>query len=344
MASSIGTTVSIDRTYLDTLIRSDDSNWDEDGAGSQAAAPTFVNPRNVTQLSPNQPRLTTVTAAQDPENRQHDGKPTVVHQPAKQSWSDAEPAFHDISEAIISPIEAKHGFIHQEEARLTARPQFERLATRTILISNLAEGTTHADVTGVVRGGQLLDIFLRTHDRSVQVSFLHEADARAFLDHTRRHDLYIRHKRFTLPGHVASKVGIGATRNLIVRRCDPRLTEEVIRDDLEHIHNLVVVRVTFSDGSCHISTNSVHNAMFARTCMMSRQKYKGSKIEWDADECAQPSEATQTHRVQTHVNPSKRPMNPMANRFEILKLYDNGDDEENIPPGFHTRASMDIMA
>lgn len=115
-------------------------------------------------------------------------------------------------------------------------------------------------------------------------------------------------RQFILPGHVASKVGIGATRNLVIRRCDPRFTESVqslrfleptqflfscilefsciqcfrvrccllthtrqgIRDDLEHIHNLVVIKVDFIGGSCYIKTNSVHNAMFARSCMMSR--------------------------------------------------------------------------
>lgn len=115
-------------------------------------------------------------------------------------------------------------------------------------------------------------------------------------------------RQFILPGHVASKVGIGATRNLVIRRCDPRFTESVpnllfststksyifrvlelsnlhylrfrsrlltrtrqgIRDDLEHIHNLVVIKVEFIGGSCYIKTNSVHNAMFARSCMMSR--------------------------------------------------------------------------
>lgn len=34
-------------------------------------------------------------------------------------------------------------------------------------------------------------------------------------------------RQFILPGHVASKVGIGATRNLVIRRCDPRFTESV---------------------------------------------------------------------------------------------------------------------
>ncbi|KAL2282646.1 hypothetical protein FJTKL_10491 [Diaporthe vaccinii] len=116
------------------------------------------------------------------------------------------------------------------------RPHYERQCARSILLSKLPDNTTHADITDAVRGGQLLDIYLRSNDRTAAVSFLLAADARAFYDHVKRHDLYINHKRveirwndrqFILPGHVASKVGIGATRNLVIRRCDPRLTESV---------------------------------------------------------------------------------------------------------------------
>lgn len=65
-----------------------------------------------------------------------------------------------------------------------------------------------------------------------------------------------------------------------------RVTEEQIRDHLDHIHNLVVVDVYFQNGDAHISTNSIHNALFARTCMMSRTIYKGTRIDWAPDECA----------------------------------------------------------
>ncbi|KAK2014700.1 hypothetical protein LZ32DRAFT_603098 [Colletotrichum eremochloae] len=405
MASSIGTTVSIDRTYLDTLIRrahfhagdnvssahptitiarveydtlvkaarkfsnlrrnlmrggvaeetlavltSDESNWDEDSAGQQTEAPTLADPQDATQRPVNKPRVTMIAAVRGTQSNLYNRKLSAP-QSVKQGWADDEPTTRDISEATASPMEAGHGIVHPD-SRLSVRPQLERMTTRTIIMSNLAEGTTHADVTDVVRGGQLLDIFLRTHDRSAQVSFLHGSDARAFLEHTRRHDLYIRHKRvdvrwgdrqFILPGHVASKIETGATRNLVVRRCDPSLTEEGIRDDLEHIHNLVVVQVTFRGDNCHIGTNSVHNAMFARTCMMSRQKYKRSRIEWDADECAQPLGVTQAHRVQSNVLSSKRLMNPMVNRFEVLTLDGNDNDEENMSPGYHPQVSMDIM-
>jgi hypothetical protein len=185
-------------------------------------------------------------------------------------------------------------------------------------------------------------------------------------------------RQFVLPGHVANKIGIGATRNLVVRRCDPRHTAKSIQDDLEHIHNLVVIRVEFLNSSCYISTNSVHNAMFARTCMMSRayvspstpasrprgadgsvsanlgvggrraRKYKGSKIDWDADECAQPlqkpSPSAAPRGRQQPRREASRPTAPqqrksagggaaaggVVNRFQLLNLEpEDAKDEDN---------------
>jgi hypothetical protein len=176
-----------------------------------------------------------------------------------------------------------------------SRQQFDKFAKRTVQLANLAESTTHQDIVDAVRGGMLLDIYLRNHDRTASVSFLEESQAHDFFRHVKRHDLYIRGKRvcihglvkcpsinalqveirwndrqFILPGHVANKIAIGATRNLVIQNRTARHTEEAIRDDLEHIHNLVVIKVAFSGNNAYISTNSVHNAMFARTCMMSR--------------------------------------------------------------------------
>jgi hypothetical protein len=92
-----------------------------------------------------------------------------------------------------SPNEGPPGAIYAKPQGQGA--QFERQCARTIQISNLADGTTHADITSAVRGGMLLDVFLRSHERSATVSFLHSADAKRFYDHVRRHDLYIRNKR-----------------------------------------------------------------------------------------------------------------------------------------------------
>ncbi|KAI0402648.1 hypothetical protein F4802DRAFT_599924 [Xylaria palmicola] len=222
-----------------------------------------------------------------------------------------------------------------------SRPLSARMCRRTILLCALPPFTTLGDVTGVVRGGQLLDIFLRSAEHIASVSFLREGDAVRFHEHSRKNDIYIRNKRvfvkwadrhFILPGHVANKVAAGASRNLILRRCGAHHTEDSVREDLEHIHNLIVVKVEFIGGSCYIKTNSVHNAMYARTCMMSRAKYKGSKIEWDVDECSLPLEA---HRkLSTKLSPqgtppTKLPVRSARNRFDMLRLDDDDNESDD---------------
>lgn len=83
---------------------------------------------------------------------------------------------------------------NDSQTRFT-RPQFDKFAKRSVLLASLPEGVTHADVVDAVRGGMLLDIYLRTHDRAASVSFLEEAHAQEFYRHVKRHDLYIRGKR-----------------------------------------------------------------------------------------------------------------------------------------------------
>ena len=83
-----------------------------------------------------------------------------------------------------------------------------------------------------------------------------------------------------LPGHVANKISMGATRNLVVHGYDNRHTEDVVRDDLEHIHNLVVVKMEFLGSNCYIGLNSVHNAIYARQCMLSRLQVNRAGSLW----------------------------------------------------------------
>lgn len=74
------------------------------------------------------------------------------------------------------------------------RRRLEKNAQRSIQFANLHESTTHADLVDAVRGGMLLDIFLR-NDRSASISFVEESDAQDFFRHVKRNDLYIRGKR-----------------------------------------------------------------------------------------------------------------------------------------------------
>ncbi|KAL7626901.1 hypothetical protein AAE478_003675 [Parahypoxylon ruwenzoriense] len=264
----------------------------------------------------------------------HNGGPGLRSRQADKhhhDWADPDPAGVD-----DSPSYSADGQVPDANTDRVQRPQYPRMCRRTLVVSGLPDKTTHWEVTSVVQGGLLLDVFLRAADRVALVSFLIEEDAIQFYEHARKNDIYIKNKRvfikwaerhFHLAAHVASKIAIGATRNMIIRRCDPRITEDAIRDDLEHIHNLVVIKVDFSGSSCYIKTNSVHNAMFARTCMMSRAKYKGSKIEWDVDECERPIEVIP--KAQFKQQKSRQPKKPavgMRNRFASLRL----DDDDNI--------------
>lgn len=75
------------------------------------------------------------------------------------------------------------------------RQQFDKFAKRTVLLTNLPENTNHADLADAVRGGMLLDLYLRTHDRTASISFLEEGAAQDFFSHVKRYDLYIKGKR-----------------------------------------------------------------------------------------------------------------------------------------------------
>ncbi|KAI6830943.1 hypothetical protein KC340_g12055 [Hortaea werneckii] len=190
---------------------------------------------------------------------------------------------------------------------------------RTLYFSGFSDRTTYKDFVSVIKGGQLLSINLRP-ERSGTVTFLDGAEA--FLAWSRRHDIYLHSKRvevkwadrqYRLNNHIHHKVlHAGATRNLIIRNARSHgLTAAQIRADLDHIHNLVIIDICFrpsspsssaaaasggtadrdndsDDYDAYVETNAVHNALFARTCMMSRTGYKGCRIDFYPDQCASP--------------------------------------------------------
>jgi len=199
----------------------------------------------------------------------------------------------------------------------------------------------------VLRGGRVLDLFVRHDSRSAAVSFV--SGASEILEFAKKNGLYIRGKRveaswndrqFHLPPHVGHKIVNGATRNVVIRGaaapflggtrigsntngnahrtgsngssnsngsrnghtthtnghggCGPPhlpntpITPDLIRADMEHISRLVIVEITVRGADIYVSTNSVHAAMFMKTCMMSRRPYNRFRIDWFADECEGP--------------------------------------------------------
>ncbi|PVI06202.1 hypothetical protein DM02DRAFT_38092 [Periconia macrospinosa] len=215
---------------------------------------------------------------------------------------------------------------------------------RTILISNLADRTTHKDITSIIRGGRLLDIFLR-HDRTATVSFVE--GAAEFLAYAKRNDIYLHSKRlefcwndrqFHVPPHVSFKIANGASRNLVVRGAYGKLTADQIRDHLDHIHNLVVINIYFKDGNAYIFTNSIHNALFAKTCCMSRSVYKGLRIDWHPDECAVPLPRKAAKSDNSLPTVALKSMST-ANRYSLLETEwddeSDSDDGSSVVGNFH---------
>lgn len=246
--------------------------------------------------------------------------------------------------------ERKRGAFGGPVAGPARGPMMFQNERRTILVSKLSEGVTLQDLTKIIKGGRILEMNL-CQDHKATISFVEGASN--FLAYTKREDVYLFGKRLDfcwdqrqvpVPNHVINMLSNGASRNIVIRRAKTKngraaqssFSEQSIRDDLEHIDTLQVVSVTFKDGDCYISTNSVRNAMYARTCMMSRAKYKGLRIEWYPDECARPLPPQVQKRQPTLPNgrndgqnePQKPASKSTANRFGILDTSDADDSGE----------------
>lgn len=119
-----------------------------------------------------------------------------------------------------------------------------------------------------------------------------------------------------------------------------------MREDLDHIHNLVIIDISYQKEDMHISLNSIHNAIFARTCMLSRLTYKGSKIEWSPDECSSPlpkqpllpkkENAAQQARGINTGNKTKTG----NNRFQMLNMDGNGGSSDGTLEDNEDEASL----
>lgn len=146
-------------------------------------------------------------------------------------------------------------------------------------------------------------------------------------------DLFYNDRQYQLPGHIGYKMSTyGATRNLVIHHAKPDVTSQSIRDDLEHIHQLEVVEIKVIGDEVYISLNSIHNAVTARSCMQSRLKYKGYRIDYYPDECDQPLPEVPRRAVRKFDPLQAEASNPRSsNRFQMLANddeYGGNDDNE----------------
>ncbi len=73
--------------------------------------------------------------------------------------------------------------------------RYPREEKRTILAKNLSDRATHKDVVDFVRGGLVLDIYLRLNERSVSISFVEGSAAQDFMNFVKKNDIYVHGKR-----------------------------------------------------------------------------------------------------------------------------------------------------
>jgi len=136
--------------------------------------------------------------------------------------------------------------------------------------------------------------------------------------------------QFSLTPYVGHKIAAGASRNLVLRDAAHVAKIADIREHMEHIHKFEIVDIVTRGRDIYVYTNSVHNALFARTCMMSRRPYKGLKIEFFPDECAAPLPRRMIHGNQTKATTTASKSQAPKNLFEMLSLDSDG---ENRVPG-----------
>ena len=75
------------------------------------------------------------------------------------------------------------------------RKRFAKMEQRTIFVKNLSDRATHKDISDFVRGGLVLDIYLRSYERSASISFVEGSAAQEFMNYVKRNDIYVHDKR-----------------------------------------------------------------------------------------------------------------------------------------------------
>jgi hypothetical protein len=69
---------------------------------------------------------------------------------------------------------------------------------RSIVVRGLPQQTCLADVVKVIRGGVVLNMYLRPRDRTAHIAFVDPIAAEKFIIHSKRSDIYVKGKRVCL--------------------------------------------------------------------------------------------------------------------------------------------------
>ena len=124
-------------------------------------------------------------------------------QPSK-SWADdtgiskSKPGFYRHSSSAQDDGSFTPEFDRDDGLLAPSRPErpfYSRAEQRTIAAKNLPERISHQDIINFVRGGLVLDVYLRSAERSASISFVEGSAAQDFMNHVKRNDIYVHGKR-----------------------------------------------------------------------------------------------------------------------------------------------------
>lgn len=127
-------------------------------------------------------------------------QPTTNDRAPQRNWRSQEPIFtppslsQDETPTIENDVSiCEDGLYDNTEEDV----QFDLVnhEDRSVTLRGLPAQTTLSDIAKAVRGGLVLNMFIRRRERTAHVNFVDPFAAEKFLMHSRRNDLYIRSKR-----------------------------------------------------------------------------------------------------------------------------------------------------
>lgn len=138
------------------------------------------------------------TAGTASPQRGHTKREIVPRRRSSDESSDLDAASeddHDDATSVDSPTSAGKAEDHDDSSRSEASAATPT-DQRTVMIRNLPDRVTYRDVVDAVKsGGALVHVYLRARERIASVSFVEEAAARSFLQHSNTHGLLVAGKR-----------------------------------------------------------------------------------------------------------------------------------------------------
>lgn len=88
---------------------------------------------------------------------------------------------------------------HVPVLQQTEQPRYQtNYDDRSLVFRGLSPTTTLLDITNVIRGGSVLNAYLRPKERMAHVSFVESSAAQAFRKYAKRNDIYVKGKRVCL--------------------------------------------------------------------------------------------------------------------------------------------------